>query len=111
MKNLLVTITLSILLYSCASTTAVMTPQVGETWRAKCYEKTHPMDFKVTNVAMGFTTYIDSSAAYKIPTYTFQREFVRTCKSGSNVVLIRRHSKHTVVATSTMFSEGSLTSR
>lgn len=107
MKNLFVTITLSILLYSCATTTAIMTPQVGETWRAKCYEKTHPMDFKIAMVEMGFTTYKDSSAVYKIPTYTFQREFVRICKSGSDVILMRRHTK----SSSATYAAGSLTSR
>ena len=93
MKNLLVALTVSILLCSCA-TTMVMTPQAGETWRAKCYEKTHPMDFKITHVGMGFTTYRDSVAIYKVPTYTFQHEFVRTCKSGSDVILMRFHSKN-----------------
>lgn len=93
MKNLFVAITVSIVLYSCATTTAMMTPQIGETWRAKCYEKTHPMDFQITNVEMGFTTYKDSSTTFKIPTYTFQREYVRTCIAGSDVVLMRRHPK------------------
>jgi hypothetical protein len=110
MKNLFVAITLCILLYSCAASKAGVTPQIGETWRAKCYEKTHPMDFQITNVAMGFTTYKDASASYKIPTYTFQKEFVRTCKSGSDVVLMRRHSKNSIPVTST-YSEGALTSR
>ena len=93
MKNLFILITLSALLYRCAASQAGVTPRIGETWRAKCYEKTHPMDFQITNVEMGFTTYKDSSSVYKIPTYTFQREFVRTCVAGSDVVLMRRHSK------------------
>jgi hypothetical protein len=104
MKNLFIAITVSILLYSCATTTAVMTPKVGETWRAKCYEKTHPMDFKITYVGMGFTTYKDSTAVYKIPTYTFQREFVRTCVKGSDVVLMRRHSKTSPVVHTASYS-------
>jgi hypothetical protein len=93
MKNLFVLITVSIFLTSCATTLSRMTPQVGETWRAKCYEKENPMDFEITSVRMGFTTYKDSSASYKIPTYTFQREFVRICLAGSNVILMRRHNK------------------
>jgi hypothetical protein len=93
MKNLFILITLSVVLYSCAVSKAGVTPQIGETWRAKCYQETHPMDFKITNVAMGFTTYRDSASTYKIPTYTFQREFVRTCIAGSDVVLMRHHAK------------------
>src|ERR1700757_5326079 len=109
MKNLLVIITTSIMLCSCATSISMMTLQTGETWRAKCYEKTHPMDFKITAVAMGFTTYRDSTSVYKIPTYTFQREFVRTCRAGSDVVLMRRHSKTHSAPGYT--SEGALTSR
>jgi hypothetical protein len=94
MKNLFVLVTVSILLCSCATSLSRMTPQIGETWRAKCYERVHPLDFKITNVAMGFTTYKDSSASYKIPTYTFQREFVRICLTNSDEVLMRRHPKN-----------------
>jgi uncharacterized protein YceK len=93
MKNLFVLIAVSIFLSSCATTLSRMTPQVGETWRARCYEKENPMDFEITSVRMGFTTYKDSSATYKIPTYTFQKEFVRTCLAGSTTILVRRPTK------------------
>jgi hypothetical protein len=91
MKKIFIAILGLILLTSC---TALRTyPSAGETWRAKCYEKTHPMDFKITHVGMGFTTYRDSTSIFKIPTFTFQKEFVRVKKVGSDKILQRFHCK------------------
>ncbi|HMG83574.1 MAG TPA: hypothetical protein VK559_11110 [Ferruginibacter sp.] len=68
------------------------------------------MDFQIVNVAMGFTTYKDSTATYKIPTYTFQKEFARTCLPGSTVILMRRHPKNNLPR-GIYTEERSLTSR